>query len=66
MIRTAILVDGGFYRKRAKKLWGDLTAEARAKELVSYCQAHLRSSSKDEEIRLYRVFYYDCIMIVSR
>lgn len=66
MIRTAILVDGGFYRKRAKKLWGDLTAEARAKELVSYCQAHLRSSSKDEEIRLYRVFYYDCEPIGRR
>ena len=66
MIRTAILVDGGFYRKRAKALWGDLTAEARAKELVAYCQAHVRNSSKDEEIRLYRVFYYDCEPIGRR
>jgi hypothetical protein len=37
MIRTAILVDGGFYRKRALALWGPLSAEARAQELVSYC-----------------------------
>ena len=66
MIRTAILVDGGFYRKRAKNLWGELTAEARAKELVAYCQAHIHSSSKDESIRLYRVFYYDCEPIGRR
>ena len=30
MIRTAILVDGCFYRKRANHLWGPLTAEERA------------------------------------
>ena len=29
MIRTAVLVDGGFYRKRAKYLWGVKTAEER-------------------------------------
>jgi uncharacterized LabA/DUF88 family protein len=66
MIRTAILVDGGFYRKRAKYLWGDLPAEARAKELVAYCQAHVHYNSKDEPIRLYRVFYYDCEPIGRR
>ena len=40
MITTAILVDGGFYRKRAKFLWGQKNAEQRAKELYSYCKAH--------------------------
>lgn len=33
MAKTAILVDGGFYRKRAARLWGKKTAEERAKEL---------------------------------
>jgi uncharacterized LabA/DUF88 family protein len=55
-MKTAILVDGGFYRKRAASLWGIKTAEARAKELQAYCQAHL----KNQDSELYRVFYYDC------
>lgn len=46
MIRTAILVDGGFYRKRARFLWGEKTAEERAKELNAYCMAHLKSNNK--------------------
>ena len=41
MIRVAILIDGGFYRKRAKRMWGEKTAEARAAELNAYCMAHL-------------------------
>ena len=40
MAKTAILVDGGFYRKRAAHLWGKKTAEERAKELNAYCMAH--------------------------
>lgn len=42
MIRTAILVDCGYYRKRALSQWGPLSAEARTKELVSYCNEHLK------------------------
>ena len=53
-IRTAILVDGGFYRKRAKSLWGEKSAKERAKELESYCHKHVANSY------LYRIFYYDC------
>ena len=60
MIRTAILIDGGFYRKRAKALWGPLSAEDRAKELVSYCHAHLSIHDGKEYRHLYRIFYYDC------
>ena len=60
MTRTAILVDGGFYRKRAKYLWGEKTAEERAKELAAYCQAHLHDKSSGEARQLYRIFYYDC------
>lgn len=59
-MRTAILVDGGFYRKRAKYLWGEKTAEGRAKELNAYCQAHLHDTNGGETRQLYRIFYYDC------
>ena len=57
-MKTAILVDGGFYRKRAAFLWGKKTAEARAKELQAYCQQHLKDVH--EQTSLYRIFYYDC------
>lgn len=57
-IKTAILVDGGFYRKRAKILWGNKTPMERADELQKYIYLHLRD--KYENKYLYRVFYYDC------
>lgn len=60
MLKTAILVDGGFYRKRAKYLWGKKSAEARAKELNAYCLAHLNDKDAKETRQLYRIFYYDC------
>lgn len=64
MPRTAILIDGGFYRKRAKHLWGNKTAEDRAKELDAYCKTHLYHQQKREQNRqLYRIFYYDCAPI---
>ena len=59
MIRVAILVDGGFYRKRANQLFGLKTAEERAEELERYCRAHLKIKSV-EDMYLYRIFYYDC------
>lgn len=40
MRRTAILVDGGFYRKRANRLFGKKTPEERADELMEYCYRH--------------------------
>lgn len=58
MIRTAILVDGAFYRKRAYNLFGKKTPEERAKELSSYCHRHI--VEEKEGATLYRVFYYDC------
>ena len=60
-MRTAILVDGGFYRKRATYLWGKKTPEERAAELFAYCKAHLKHEQEYEpDRRLYRIFYYDC------
>lgn len=56
--RTAILVDGGYYRKRALEIWGRKGAAERAAELYDYCMLHI---SRPEEPRdLYRIFYYDC------
>ena len=58
MIRTAILVDGAFYRKRAFYLYGDLSPTERANELEYYCRRHIKEEKEDAS--LYRVFYYDC------
>ena len=59
MIRTAILIDGGFYRKRAVHFFGEKTPAERADELEKYCKRHIKDE-KDAECVLYRVFYYDC------
>ena len=40
-IRTAILVDGGFYRQRARYLFGAKPPKERADELNTYCLKHL-------------------------
>lgn len=55
-IVTAILIDGGFYRKRSYKLFGNKTPEQRADELIAYCRRHIQES----QATLYRIFYYDC------
>ena len=62
-LRTAILVDGGFYRKRAKHLWGEKTAEDRARELEEYCRPHIGFQKRSGVCYLYRIFYYDCAPI---
>lgn len=57
-MKTAILVDGGFYRRRAQAIFGDKTAQDRAVELANYCKRHLNSHGENND--LYRIFYYDC------
>lgn len=57
-MKTAILVDGGFYRRRAQAVLGDQTAEKRAIELANYCKRHLNSHGENNS--LYRIFCYDC------
>lgn len=56
--RTAILVDGGYYRKRATALWGRKDPSVRAAELVTYCMLHITEPEDPRD--LYRIFYYDC------
>lgn len=64
-MRTAILVDGGYYRKRAASALGQKTAKERAEELYTYCNRHLKDNKYNIEYRdeLYRIFYYDCAPI---
>lgn len=57
-MKTVILVDGGFYRRRAQAVFGDKSAADRAIELASYCMRHLNWHGQRSE--LYRIFYYDC------
>lgn len=69
-MKTAILVDGGYYKRRAWHYAGEKTPLERANELESYCRKHLRnrdSYTVDEKKQkhylysdLYRIFYYDC------
>lgn len=62
MDSVAILVDGGFFTRRAKNLWGDRPAKEMAEILHQYCMHHLRHHEGDRFVRdsLYRIFYYDC------
>lgn len=60
MTKTAILVDGGFYRKRAAKLWGKKSPRERAEELIGYMFKHLDKTDGPCIRELYRIFYYDC------
>ena len=57
--RTAILIDGGFYRSVAYSIWGDISPQQRADELYDYCMKHL--NNRHEYRDLYRIFYYDCL-----
>ena len=72
MKKVAVLVDGGFYRKVAKYLWGDKTPEERVDELIRYCRLHLKdrdfyTKKGNKKIyqynEMYRIFYYDCAPI---
>ncbi len=65
MAKTAILVDGGFYRKRALKLWGRKSARDRADELNRYAFRHIDKKDGDQARELYRIFYYDCPPVQS-
>lgn len=56
MSKTAILVDGGFYRKRFEKGLPHTPQEA-ADALVTYCFRHLDEHYAKHD--LYRIFYYD-------
>lgn len=58
MSQTAILVDGGFYRKIANHKWGQHPPKEAAQALFKYCIRHLKERERQHD--LYRIFYYDC------
>ena len=58
MSKTAVLIDGGFFRKRAAALWGRHSAEESADAVIHYAMNHLYEHGRRHE--LYRIFYYDC------
>jgi len=67
-MKTAILVDGGFFIRRYKYINGfnqDDTPEIMAKNLVSYCFKHIQKVNTYRirfnlpPTELYRIFYYD-------
>lgn len=66
MGKTAILVDGAFFLKRAMRIFGHLSPEDLAKKLFFYSCKHLKAHNyhaQDEgpnRDELYRIFYYDC------
>lgn len=59
---TAILIDGGFYRKRISHLLPTKSAKEIADFLEQYCRRHLieRINGQSYNHSLYRIFYYDC------
>lgn len=59
MGKTAILVDGGFYRKVTKDFQHGISAPDSANKLFEYCLKHLKNKSGPND-ELYRIFYYDC------
>ncbi len=59
-MKTAILIDGGFYRRRAQIKLGEKSAKDRADELHHYCYRHLKEKHDKQRHELYRILYYDC------
>lgn len=66
MSKIAILIDGGFYRRRAQSLWGEKKAEERISELVDYCYKHVNDKKDPLKYDLYRIFYYDCPPMIKK
>lgn len=62
MEKVAILVDGGFYMKRARSIIGECSPEDSASILHDYCLRNLSHREGGQYVRdsLYRIFYYDC------
>ena len=61
MSKTAILIDGGFFKKRMQTIYGSLSPRDLVDKLMNQCYAHLKKhSQKNQSDDLYRIFYYDC------
>ena len=56
---TAVLVDAGFFLKRATRIYGHQTPEATARQLHRMALDHLNDERGRRVARLYRIFVYD-------
>lgn len=67
-MKIAILVDGGYYRKRSATVLGHKDAKERADELYRYCNRHLKETSYGDEIRhdLYRIFITIALRLTNK
>jgi uncharacterized LabA/DUF88 family protein len=61
-LRTAILIDGGFFIQKFRKLEPNNAYDARrvAQQAHRFALMHLVDSKTKEKDHLYRIFYYDC------
>lgn len=64
-MRTAFLVDGGFFLHRIRDLVGEQSPADAADGLHRICRAHLKKLGR-EPSNLYRVFFYDCPPLMKR
>lgn len=67
--RAAILVDGGFFKRRYRALYPDgskHSPEKVAAELQQICRRHLLDRRGRSTGRLYRIYYYDCKPLEKR
>lgn len=68
-MKTAILVDGGFFIKRYRSLIGDNPPAKVAKDLHGICLQHVsprnnvNSKNNSPSTSLYRILFYDCAPI---
>jgi len=68
-MKTAILVDGGFFIKRYRAIYGrDQTTDPKlvAKSLYAMCMRHLQNRQQELNYQLYRIFFYDCPPLTKR
>ena len=56
---TAVLIDVGFFLRRARRLFGDLAPQEAAKRLHRQALDHLNDDRGRRTARLYRIFVYD-------
>lgn len=60
MENVAILVDGAFFIKRARYIFGSKNPKELADLLNYHCRRHLYSTKGKTKNHLYRIFFYDC------
>lgn len=66
MENVAILVDGAFFIKRARRIFGPKDPSQLADILMYYCCRHLFRNRGKVHDHLYRIFFYDCPPLQSK